>query len=72
AFCASVKSFEFFFGRENQSCSKNFLVHAPGLEPGTFRTRLIGFCNGGVCLKKSEPILRRTLKTNADSAGRNI
>src|SRR3989338_5141453 len=26
---------------------------------------------GGVCLKKSEPILRKTLKTNADSAGRN-
>src|SRR3989338_4296973 len=26
----------------------------------------------GVCLKKLEPILRRTLKTNADSAGRNI
>ena len=26
----------------------------------------------GVCWKKLEPILRRTLKTNADSAGRNI
>ena len=25
----------------------------------------------GICLKKSEPILRRTLKANADSAGRN-
>src|SRR3989344_3645820 len=30
------------------------------------------FLKCGVCLKKSEPILRRTLKTNEDSAGRNI
>jgi len=31
--------------------------------------RQIKFC--GVCFKKSEPILRKILKTNADSAGRN-
>jgi len=37
--------------------------------------RISNFANvslGGVCLKKSEPILRKILKINADSAGRNI
>src|SRR3989344_536184 len=42
----------------------------PRAEPRRQLLRQIKF--GGVCLKKSEPILRRILKTNADEAGRNI